>query len=261
MESLERHCLKWLLAFAREHRDRTGGELRGLIQRKITHTMRVLAHARHILDELRPAPDLRCAAEIAAILHDTARFPQLERRATFDDHAGYNHAVEGARILAGTDLLDPLGEKWRGVVLTAVRLHNLSVLPTDLTGEERTVTELLRDADKLDAIRNNLRHMDPKTLHGKALKSGLTWHETEVSPEVVRLTLDRQLIPFQSIKWSNDFILFLCNWLHDLHFPYPYRFLDRTGQFEELLGWLPDSGPFPEIKAQLRADLAQAVRG
>lgn len=261
MEPLQRDCLDWLLAFAHEHMGRTGGELRQLIRRKITHTMRVLAHVRHILDEMEGGPELRRVAEIAAILHDTGRFPQLERRATFDDRAGYNHAEEGARILAGTALLDPLGEKWRGVVLTAVRLHNLGVLPDGLAPEERTVTEILRDADKLDAIRNNLRHMDPKTLHGKALKSGLTWHATEVSPEAVRLTLDRRLIPFTTIKWSNDFILFLCNWLHDLHFPYPYRVLDRTGQFEELLGWLPDNGPFPEIKAQLRADLKRAARG
>lgn len=261
MNPLQRHCLDWLLAFAREHMDRTDGELRQLIRRKITHTMRVLAHVRHILDETDSGPELRRAAEIAAILHDTGRFPQLEHRATFDDRTGYNHAEEGARILAGTGLLDPLDGKWRGVVLTAVRLHNLGVLPDGMTPEERAVTEILRDADKLDAIRNNLSHMNAKTLHGKALKSGLTWHATEVSPEVVRLTLDRQLIPFTAIKWSNDFVLFLCNWLHDLHSPYPYRVLDRTGQFEELLARLPDSGPFPEIKAQLRADLKLAARG
>jgi hypothetical protein len=217
--------------------------------------MRVLAHVRGILKELQPGDDLTQAAEIAAILHDVGRFPQLVDRQSFDDHAGYNHAEEGAAILSGIDLLDSISGHWREVVLTAIRYHNRDVTPEGMERDAQTVLEILRDADKLDAIRCNLKYMNPESLHGKALKSGLTWHKTEASPEVVKLTLKRRLIPFKSINWSNDFILFLCCWLYDLHFPYAYRHLRQSGNYEGLLAMLPDHDDFALVKTQLRADL------
>lgn len=255
MQNHIKDCLVWLNSFARDHVRRATGEVHDLLRRKITHTMRVLAHTRAMLKELQPADNLAQAAEISSILHDVGRFPQLINRSSFDDHGGYNHAEEGAAILSRTGLLDPLPVHWRDVILNAVRYHNRDVVPGGLNPDAQQVVELLRDADKLDAICNNLKYMTPDTLHGKALKSGLVWHETNVSPEVVELTMGRKLIPFKAINWSNDFVLFLCCWLYDLHFGYAFRRLDESNQFEKLLAMLPDEGAFTAIKDQLRADL------
>lgn len=249
-------CLEWFIAYCRTHADRADPGIRPLVRNKVVHTMRVLFHVRNIVREARFEPQLALAAEIAAILHDTGRFPQLVDRRTFNDRRGYDHAEEGVRILAGADILDGLEPRLRAMVLEAVRLHNRAVLPVDMDRDVRAVTEALRDADKLDVLRKTLDNSLRGVLTGKAADYGIAMHETEVSPEVVRLTLERRLIPFESIRWSNDFVLFLCAWLHDLHHPYAYRHLIRTGLFERLLAQLPDQGVFPELKARFRADLA-----
>jgi hypothetical protein len=255
MDTQIARCLRWLVDFGRAHEARAPEELRGRVRRKIQHPMRVLAHVRHILAEERPEPDLALAAEIAAILHDTGRFAQLVDRRTAGDGGEYDHGEEGARILAGADVLESLDEHWRAVVIEAVRLHNRAALPDDMAPDARTVTEMVRDADKLDAVRNSVNGLLRKELTGRAIKYGITVHPTEVSPDTVRRTRERKLVPYASMRWSNDFVLFLCAWIHDLHFPYAYNRLIDTGHFEQLLALLPDQGVFPELKEQLRADL------
>lgn len=261
MQQRIEQTLQWFMPFARAHLDRAEGEVRDLVRGKIRHTMRVLAHARNIVRELGPVPALAEAAELAAILHDVGRFPQLIDRASFDDHTGYNHGEEGASLLAGTSALNGLDAHWREVVLTAVRFHNRDVIPDGLDPDSRRVVEILRDADKLDVLRGTLKYISPHTLHGKALKSGLVWHETEVSPEVLELSLARRLIPFQAIKWSNDFILFLSCWVYDLHFPYAYVRLAEPTRFGKLMSMLPDNERFAPVKAQLADDLARLAAG
>ena len=250
-----KRCLDWFDAYTRDYVDRAPKNILLTVQSKVSHTMRVLAHTRGILKETAIREDLLPVAEVAAILHDVGRFPQLVSRASFDDRTGYDHAEEGERILRKSDVLTPFDEPFRELVLTAVRFHNAGVLPENLTDDERLILEILRDADKLDALGNAVKYMSPDTPYGKALKAGMVWHDTEVSEDVIELSLKRKLIPFTAIKWSNDFVLFLTCWLYDLHFPYAYTWLHESGSFEKLLAVMPDAPPFERAKQQLRSDL------
>ncbi|WP_207263334.1 HD domain-containing protein [Desulfovibrio sp. Huiquan2017] len=249
------NALRRLIDLGRSYEDRAPEAIRARVRRKIVHPMRVLAHVRRILAEERPGPELALAAEIAAILHDIGRFAQLVDLRTVDDAAAYDHGAEGARILAEGDILDGLNGHWRAAIIEAVRLHNRAALPEAMDPDARLVAEMVRDADKLDAVRNSVNGLLHKELTGRAIKYGITVHDTEVSPDAVRRTRERRLIPYTSMRWSNDFVLFLCAWVHDLHFAYAYNRLIDSGHFEQLLDMLPDQGPFPELKAQLRADL------
>ncbi|WP_419786066.1 HD domain-containing protein [Pseudodesulfovibrio sp.] len=245
---------EWLNAHAAVFRAQAGEDA-PLIDRKIRHTMRVLGHVRGIARELPDRPDLVALAELAAILHDAGRFPQLVRQKTYDDRAGYNHAAAGAEIVAASGVLDPLPENERALMLDAIRHHNAAVPPDDLSPDTKIVLEAVRNADKLDAIRNNLKYLNPEAPHGKALKLGVKWDPESVSKEVLQLVRDRQLIPFPAIKWSNDFVLFLCCWIYDLHYRYSFGELQRSGNYEALLAKLPDNDAFSPVKLQLRGDL------
>lgn len=257
MQDTIRRCLDWFDAHTRDYMGRASKDVLPMIQTKISHTMRVLSHTRAILREADVREDLVPVAEMVAILHDVGRFPQLADSASFDDRAGYNHAEEGARILAGASVLQPLNQTARSLVLTAVRHHNRGALPETLTDDERLILEILRDADKLDALRTTVKYMSPDTPYGKALKTGLTWHPVKVSDEVVDCASGGRLVPYTSIKWSNDFVLFLACWIYDLHFPYAYRHLHESGTYEALLDFLPDEPPFHRVKERLNADLAR----
>ncbi|QJB56070.1 HD domain-containing protein [Pseudodesulfovibrio sp. zrk46] len=238
-----------------DHYRNEAGEASEMVELKHQHTFRVMTHARAIRKEWGASDEMSFALDAAALLHDVGRFPQVVRRKTYDDMEGYNHAVEGEKILSEAGVLDYLPDHIGEVVLTAVKHHNLGVLPGNLAPDARLVTEAVRDADKMDAIRNILRCLSPDALQGKALKSGMSWDDNEVSPVVFKAAMNRQLVAFEAIKWSNDFILFVCCWLYDLHYNYSYRHLSESGKFETLLSKLPDNGQFAELKEQFRSDL------
>lgn len=255
-----RNCLKWFDAYSREYVAEASKDILLSVQGKISHTMRVLAHVRAILDETNFPEDIRLAAEAAAVLHDVGRFPQLVNKATFDDKAGYNHAEEGADAMGRTELMEQFSPAVQDLILTAIRYHNRGELPDDLDHDHQSVLEVLRDADKLDAIRCNVKYMSPDTPYGKALKSGMVWDDNAVSDAVLDMALKRILIPFESIKWSNDYVLFLTCWIYDLHFPYTYRKLYESGDFSILLEMLPDTDIFKTVKKQLLNDLKKPLK-
>lgn len=244
----------WFEQYVDDFRTEAKDKTLEMVEMKISHTMRVLGNAREIMKESGGSPELQFAMEVAALLHDVGRFPQLVKRESFDD-TNYNHAEIGEQILRESDVLNPLPVHLRGVVLSAVKFHNLGVLPGNLGPDARLVLEVVRDADKLDAIRNILRYLKPGEAHGKALKSGLTWDENAVSSSVLEAAQNRQLIAFKSIKWSNDFVLFVCCWLYDLHFNFAFKQLKESGNFERLLAIMPNDAPFADLKIQLREDL------
>lgn len=246
-------CKQWFGEHVSRYREKSAPDTH-MVDRKQRHTMRVLAHVQAIVDQTPPLIELKEIIEIAALLHDAGRFPQVVGHKSYDDHATYNHAEVGANIIRDTGLLDPLPIDKRGLVLSAIKYHNRGVIPNNLGTEARLVLEVLRDADKLDALRNCLRYLDPSQPYGKALKSGMIWDDTEATPHIIHLAMNRKLIPFQDIKWSNDFIIFLSCWLYDLHFPYAFRQLKESGEYANLLSLLPGTPEMTPLVEQLRED-------
>lgn len=222
---------------------------------KVAHTMRVLDHVRGMRKEINAGPELGHAMEVAALLHDVGRFPQTANKALGKSVPGFNHGTEGAKILEGADILDSLSPNMRKAVIESVKLHNAPQTPIAGDPVIQTVLEAVRNSDKLDGIRNNLLYLSPDVLQGKASKTGMKWDADEVSEEVVKFALDRQLIPMNAIRWSNDFILFLCCWIYDLNFNYSFLQLKESGNFKALLDKLPDNSSVSKVKEQLLDDL------
>jgi len=246
--------IDWFNGYVKDHKTDAGDNL-PYVQRKYRHTLRVLSHVREMVPACGTGDDACLLIECAAILHDVGRFAQLRVQSSYDDGKGYDHGTQGAITLEEAGILDDLPEGERSTILETVRFHNRAAIPEDIGPDSRRALEVVRDGDKLDAIRNNLKYLNPAAQHGKALKSGLTWHDTEVSADVLEQVMSRQLVPFKSIRWSNDFILFLCCWIYDLHYPYAFNQLVESGNYDKLLGLLPDTPAVAPAKAQLRGDL------
>jgi len=246
---MEEKYTEWFETYTNGHLTMAGA-MTDIIERKKRHTMRVLGHVREIIKESGVTPELAGAMEITALLHDVGRFPQCVKGMTAKD---YDHGEAGARIIADTDLLDSLSMDMRGTILSGIKYHNRATLPAELSQDTRLVLEALRDADKLDAIRNALKYLNPDVSHGKAGK--LAWDDEEISPAIVDLTLKRLIIPLSMVKWSNDYYVFLCCWIYDLHFVYAFKHLRVSGNFEALLAKLPDNDQCATVKTLFREDL------
>ena len=131
------------------------------VQLKIDHTMRVLEFARQIAGPKGRAAGLRELAELAALFHDVGRFPQYARYRTFHDQMSVNHAYQGVVTLKQHRVLEDLPAAGRRLVLGAVALHNRRSLPRGLPRELKDITQMVRDADKLDIFQVMLAHFNP----------------------------------------------------------------------------------------------------
>lgn len=95
-----------------------------MLRLKREHTYKVLAHARAIVAQEGLDSQEGRAALLAALYHDTGRFPQYVRWRTFSDAESENHGYLGVHVVKKEHFLTgepPNIHKW---VLTAIALHN-----------------------------------------------------------------------------------------------------------------------------------------
>ena len=90
------------------------------IQLKIDHSFDVFENSRNICNSLQISPELAETAQIAALYHDTGRFPQYLAYRTFKDSESCNHGTLGARTVLKQKLLNGLPQKQRNTVLGAI---------------------------------------------------------------------------------------------------------------------------------------------
>jgi HD superfamily phosphodiesterase len=226
------------------------------VQLKIDHTLRVLAFARRLTSALAPDPGLGELAHLAALFHDVGRFPQYARYRTFHDKMSVNHACQGVLTLKQHQVLAGLAPSAGKLVLGAVALHNRRFLPRGLPPEVRYLTQIVRDADKLDIFAVMLAHFDPGAPHNKVVNLELKPHPDNYTPEILDKVLKRQMVNYQDMVWVNDFKLLLCSWVYDLNYGVSRAVVRERGYLEELAGYLPRSPEFAQLGQQLREDLA-----
>ena len=157
-------CLDWFDTYTRDYIGRASKDILLTVQSKITHTMRVLAHVRAILRETDIRDDLLPTAELAAILHDVGRFPQLVQSSSFDDRTGYDHAVEGEKILRNSYVSEHLS---RGHARTC---HDRRPLPQPGGASRHSHQRRAADPDNPARRGQTRRHPQRGQIHHAGLR-------------------------------------------------------------------------------------------
>ena len=120
---------------------------------RVMHWIKVLAQSIDLKEE---DVELSC---IIGLLHDIGRFEQLKETNTYDDMK-FEHADFGADYLKNSSFLEQchIPEEWKMVIVTATQLHNKYSIPDYL--DERTLqfVKLIRDADKIDIMKQQCYH-------------------------------------------------------------------------------------------------------
>ena len=126
------------------------------IKLKIDHTYRVANLCDTIAESAGVDRDL---AWLCGMLHDIGRFEQIRRYNTFVDAQSVDHAQLSADLLFREGLLQllpvTLTRKDAQILESAIRNHSAYRLEPDLSEEEYTYCDILRDADKVDIFRVN----------------------------------------------------------------------------------------------------------
>lgn len=227
-----------------------------MLRLKREHTYKVLANARTITAQERIAGKEGRAALLAALYHDTGRFPQYVRWRTFSDAQSENHGYLGVHVVKKERFLSEEPEPVRKWALTAIALHNRYRLP-ELPEPFRMITHVVRDADKLDIMRIMAQHLSQPiptrdvVLHVK--DEPQAW-----SPAVAGKVLAGEVPSYTELRYVNDFRILLGSWIHDLHFASTKRACANSGYVEAVLEGLPAAPQLEPVKQYLLNVLSSA---
>ena len=226
-------------------------ETHGPLELKIQHTARVTMHARRIASSQALEPAVERATRLAAMFHDVGRFPQFARWRTFRDPDSANHGKLGASALREHHVLaDETAEVGR-LTLVAVALHNRYALPEQLDRDARVVTDIVRDADKIDILRifsMELSKPEPSpdvVLH--VAREPEQW-----SPAIADMLMEGRVPDYKELHFVNDFVMLLCSWLPELAFEESRKIVREAGTIEMLLDTLPHNPALNPVRERVR---------
>lgn len=214
------------------------------ISLKLDHSLNVLAEARAIASSLGLPPGLERLAHLAALYHDAGRFPQYSRYRTFRDDISEDHAKLGSRSLRAWNALGGLERADRALVLGAVVLHNRKSVPERISPELTLLTNIVRDADKLDIVRIMLDHLRPSGRRSDVVTLHLPDEPGRYTSEIATQIRQGRIGDYALMRYENDFKLLLLSWVFDLNFRASRRAFLERGHADELFALLPRS---PEL--------------
>lgn len=229
---------------------------RGPLELKIRHTARVTHHAARIVPSLGLSSECARAAMLAALLHDTGRFPQFARWKTFRDPDSVNHGLLGARTVREHAVLKSEHPHVRRLALVGIALHNRYALPEGLDPEARRITDTVRDADKIDIL-----HIFREELARPDLSPDVVLHVAREpdkwSPAIARMVCEDRIPDYRDLRYVNDFIMLLCSWLPGLVYEESRRIVHEAGSVQALLEYLPRDSALDPVRAHVRRVLEQ----
>lgn len=244
----------WFAEYAARFRSaeeqRSDGDVRPLLLKE-EHTAAVLRHARLLVDTEKPGPLVARACLLAALYHDVARFPQYSRWRTFKDSLSANHGLLGVSVLKQEARLVDEHPQVRALVLAAVGMHNRFSVPEGIAADLRLVTDMVRDADKLDIFRIMAEHLGGPGPYSDTVILSVRDEPAQWTPKVVQDALAGRVASYADLRFINDFRLLLGTWIFDLRFAATRRRLAASGLVVGLLAPLPDAPLVQEARSLL----------
>ena len=237
----------------------TAGMENAPLRLKVEHSFRVLEHVELLITMEEPPSlltkdkELARAAVLAALYHDCGRFPQFRDYRTFADAHSINHAQLGVDVIHEQGFLRHETDRVRELVETAVGLHNQYALPPTLTPQVRLISDMVREADKLDILRIIAGHLDNALPEKDSVLLHVRDDPQAWTPAVVADVLAGRVVHYSDLHYINDFRLLLGTWLHELNFPASRSALMRSGLMDAILDGLPHSPEMEKAVHYLRA--------
>ncbi|MBO4300033.1 MAG: HD domain-containing protein [Desulfovibrio sp.] len=247
----------WFTSYASSERAREHGDASPM-DLKRQHTMAVLANANRIVLDERFEPQISRACLLAALYHDVGRFGQYLQYHTFRDKESCNHGQMGVRILKKKNRLADEAPLIRKLVLTAVGMHNRFVLPAHISHTAALVTNVVRDADKLDILRIMEEHLNGPGPYNPTVVLQQPDDPTIAGEGILNAVRECRVASYADLRCVNDFRLLLGTWFYDLHFNTARKMFLEDGHALALLRGLPDNTPQAPLRDFLLQQLTTA---
>jgi len=215
----------------------------GRVNLKREHSLMVLAEARMLTRSLGVAPEAADLIHLAALFHDTGRFPQYAAYKTFRDAISVNHGRLGVSTLRREGLLADLTGPSRALIYGAIVMHNRFALPAAVaaapTSPLALAAQVVRDADKLDILRVMVGHFEADGGGDEVVTMALPDRPNDYSPALVAPLFGGQVARYTDMACQNDMRLLLISWVYGFSFPAARQEAFSRGLIGRLFAGLP----------------------
>lgn len=210
------------------------------IKLKIDHTYRVADLCEQIARSLALDEKAVNLAWLAGLLHDVGRFEQIRNFGTFIDADSVDHAQYGADILFGLDANE--GGKIRDYITDAsedmrleqaIRCHSAFRIPEEYDEETKLLSNILRDADKIDILRVNV-DTAPEEIYNVTTEE---LYQAEVTKAVMESFFEEHATLRSIKKTPIDHLVGHISLVYELVFPISRRLVEEQGYLDILLGF------------------------
>ena len=212
----------------------------GKIQLKIDHTLRVTDLCVDIAESLGLDDDEVKLAALCGLLHDIGRFEQWKRFETYNDAKSVDHGDLGAEILKNQGLINAFSGTNHETILNVVRNHNKYRVSSTLSDRDKLLTDIARDADKIDIL----------YLYAEGILT-IRSHGTAVSESVYRSLLEQKDIRYQAIATKADVLAIHLAFIFDLNFTRSFEIVEENDYVDKIIEGSLREATNVELKAQL----------
>lgn len=228
------------------------------IKLKADHTLRVASLCAQIAESTGLDREDTELAYMAGLLHDIGRFEQVRLYHTFRDAVSVNHAQFSADLLFGGGMIrDYMEDDADDVLLEkAIRLHNVYILPDDLTERERTFCQILRDADKVDILRVN-RETPMTEIYDLPEEAFL---DAQISDPVYEDVLSHRDVNRRNSRTAVDFLIGHIAFVFGLVYPVSIRLAKEQGYLDQMLQFESRNPKTAERMKRIRAEVEAYIR-
>lgn len=205
------------------------------IRYKFHHSYRVMEIAKEIAISLKLNEEDTYVVTIAALLHDIGRFNQIKNYDTYIDQISTDHGDEGERVLKENNFIKEfvLDTKIINIILNSTKYHNKYEVDSNLDEKTTLICKIVRDADKLDIMRE--------------LGNIITLKEIVLKKELVDAIYKEEICKNKNCNNEVDTIIRMLSWVYDLNFKYSYEFLIKNKIIEKKFDLLEMYGETEEI--------------
>lgn len=175
-----------------------------MIRDKFHHTYRVMEYAAKIAESI--GVDI-FKAKLCALFHDIGRFNQWKNYQTFMDAKSIDHGDLGYEIINKEFMNIPNKE----LVLFTTKNHNKFIIEENNDEEFVMYTKIVRDADKLDIMIEQLNCISD--------------NQFEIKDEIINAILNNKMIDNKLLENDIDYVFRFMAFVFDINFKYTFKYL------------------------------------
>ena len=223
---------------------------------KREHIHRVVNYSELLAKSIECDDDVLLSAKLAALLHDIGRFAQFKKYQTFNDFISEDHADIAVQLINEHKWLNDLPEEMQTSIIKAVSFHNKISIPKNESPEVTLLSQILRDADKLDILDLAIKEYSNQNKN-KNNSFSLDLENSSTVSKLIAKSFSAEKLPSKAdMKTITDFKLIQMAFVFDLNLRESFSIVNKKGYLKHLFETMPKSDQIFELyrKAKIHVE-------